>query len=344
MNDVCTQILIHLHAVIIMKLVCALSSIVATQLIFPLIIYLTSHNVFLTQSAKNQSCLNEGVSAKIPNLKQFAFSSKENKRQIRSPNSSNCRSTCAPSGEGTLHTKPVPRKALNSQLSLSDAARVFRCICCNVSWTTRKAAAQKMDHILRCARKYSYDDDTIRTLVKKEIESALSLDGVKGKKQKPSEVFSKPSTLFENLIQETAPKRRIKSQSKGNLAVGSSVRETMLTRAQTIITAPAPDEIVLDNIVCDDTLISLPAESLLEGGPRHILNDQQVLQIGLHTQNFAASRLINGPLKSSLFAATHQDDALEQEYNSNFSGKEPPPRCRYPSRSSSPATIGLNII
>ena len=300
----------------------------------------------MTQSAKNQPCLNEGVSAKIPNLKQFAFNSSENKRQIRSLNSSNCRSTCAPSGEGTLHTKRVPRKALNSQLSLSDAARVFRCICCDVSWTTRKAAAQKMDHILRCARKYSYDDDTIRTLVKKEIESAPSLDEVKGKKQKPSEVISKPSTLFENLIQETAPKRRIKSQSKGNLAVGSSVRETMLTRAQTIITAPAPDEIVLDNVVCDDKLTSLPAESLLEGGSQHprILNDQQVLQIGHHTQNFASSRLINGPARSSLFAATHQDDVLEQEYNSNFSEKESPPRCGYPSQSSNPATIGLNII
>lgn len=235
---------------------------------------------------------------------------------------------------------------MNSQLSLSDAARVFRCICCNVSWTTRKAAAQKMDHILRCARKYAYDDDTIRTLVKKEIESAPSLDELKGKKHKPPEVISKPSTLFENLIQETAPKRRIKSQSKGNLAVGSSIRETMLTRAQSIITAPAPDEIVLDNIVCDNKLTSLPAESLLEGGSRHprILKDQQVLQIGLHTQNFAASRLINGPLRSSLFAATHQDDVLEQEYNSSFSGKESPPRCRYPSRSSSPATIGPNVI
>lgn len=275
----------------------------------------------------NQSLLNDDVIAKVPNLKQFAFRSSIDKRRYSSLDSSNCCPMPPLSGKRAPHIQRAPRKMLNPLLSLSDFAKVFRCICCNISWTTRKTAIQKMDHILRCAKKHAYDDDTVRTLVKKEIDSAPPFEG---KKHEPSKMISNPSTLFEDLIHESARKQKNKSQMEGNLACGSSVRETMLTRAQCVIRTRAPDEVTLDD-VHDDNLTPMPTESLLEGGYQHqrILNKQTIF----HTQNFAASRLVtvSGPLRAPLFAATHQDDDWEREYSSFLPVEESTstPWCEY---------------
>lgn len=195
-----------------------------------------------------------------------------------------------------------------TSLSPSDFARVSRCICCDASWTLRKTAAQKMDHIQRCARKRGYDEETIRILVKKgnstsPVEKSISRD-------------PKVTTLLEDVMQETVPKKkRNPHRSAGNLVASSSAsRKTILARARNIIAVPSPDEMLSSSIDVESTLHRAHGSSTGPAGA-----DRQEAPL---TQAFMASKLAQ-KRSPTLFSATNQDEEDISISNS--------PSCRSPS-------------
>ena len=113
-------------------------------------------------------------------------------------------------------------------LSASDVTKVLRCVCCNVQWTARKSGAQKMTHILSCAKKHAFDNETINLLIQKQI----SLE----------EPFVK-KTLFENVLVDAAPKQKTKRRKieEGSLKTVSTSRASILARAQGLLSTSADD-------------------------------------------------------------------------------------------------------
>jgi len=197
-------------------------------------------------------------------------------------------------------------------LSPSDFARVSRCICCDTSWTTRKTAAQKMDHIQRCARKHGYDEETVRILIKKENSTNAVEKCISGN--------PKATTLLEDVIQETAPKKKRNThRSAGNLvASGSASRKTILARARNIITTPSPDEMPSSSIdVTESTLHHVHGSST-----RPTWADRQEAP---PTQAFMASKLAQ-KRSTTLFSATNQDEEDISLSTSSSSSQSPSPK------------------
>lgn len=86
-----------------------------------------------------------------------------------------------------------------------------------------------------CARKHSFTDETILVLVLRELENTLSVK--KGKEKAQTTVVVKaPETIFEKVINDAAPKKRVR-----RIGVAETVkdpldrRESILARAQNIL-------------------------------------------------------------------------------------------------------------
>jgi hypothetical protein len=136
-----------------------------------------------------------------------------------------------------------------------------------------------MEHIQRCAKKYGFDDETVRIMIINEIASSKEANIGHGKAP-PS--HSASATLLEDVVQPRSNKR--KKVYLNSLAVGSPLRETILSRAKDIIDGPSPDE----------------------ASPQSTAGRKLVSDFPL-TQTFMTSTLLQGGSRTSLFSATGQD-------------------------------------
>jgi len=205
----------------------------------------------------------QGISKSTFDIKRFAFKPLSTGQQVEP-------SRALPPPE----RRRVPKKVhMNLNSFQSDIARVSRCVCCSISWTTRKTAVQKMDHIQRCAKKKGYDDETIRILLENEIASPKEFNC------KVPAAHSTSTTLLEDVVQPRSNKRR--NVPNNHLFVGSPLREAILSRAKDIISGPSPDE--------------------APSAGRKLVSDFPPIQA------FTESTLLQAS-KTSLFSATGQDD------------------------------------
>lgn len=121
-------------------------------------------------------------------------------------------------------------------------AKLLKCVSCDIRWTARKTAAQKMMHVQSCAKKNALTDETVRVLIRKEIDNAAPEDvGTKGKgKAKISPGLLSEAlplkTFFDDVVQEATPKKRGKRreiiETVKNIA---ETRTDILGRAQDIL-------------------------------------------------------------------------------------------------------------
>ncbi len=95
-----------------------------------------------------------------------------------------------------------------SDVPESNFAKLLGCVCCQLSWTTRKSTAQKIKHIQTCGKKNKLTDDVIGILIQKELEKALPSSN-KGKKVLPSDGPQEPAprTLLEEVTNGAARKK-----------------------------------------------------------------------------------------------------------------------------------------
>ncbi|KAG6833897.1 hypothetical protein H0H87_007908 [Tephrocybe sp. NHM501043] len=126
---------------------------------------------------------------------------------------------------------PSTKKSTNKfatahQFSDSEIGRVLKCVSCDIRWTARKTAAQKMLHIQSCARKTHLTAETVQVLLRKEIDSYKA--DTLPHKGKGNEVAPDPQTFLEDVVAEAAPRK--KPRKKGDLETQETVRTVFQTR------------------------------------------------------------------------------------------------------------------
>ncbi|KAG6903496.1 hypothetical protein C0995_005519 [Termitomyces sp. Mi166 len=140
----------------------------------------------------------------------------------------------------SAETKPLVKRSAHrfaAQFSDSDLRNVTKCVSCDIRWTARKTAAQKMLHIQSCVKKKGLTDETVQILLRKEIEFCVG--DTASHKGKGKEKAVDPQTFFEEVLAETAPKRKARrTEVRETVKTTSQTRNLILQRARAII-APA---------------------------------------------------------------------------------------------------------
>lgn len=224
------------------------------------------------------------------------------------------RSTSSPAVEkASTSAAPVlkpSRKAQKHQfadeLSDNDLARLKNCVCCSVAWTTRKGAAQKVTHMLSCAKKHAFTDDMILDCIRREVDKEpvemANTAKAKGKQKATEPEAAFPTTYVEEVLQGAEQKRKGRRPDVSK-TVKSLVetREGILDKAR-IVLGGEPVANTLQTGSCLETYIYGSSR----GPPPNISADFPPA-----TQVAGASNLgqMYAPNKPSIFSDMTGDDA-----------------------------------
>ncbi|KAF8914041.1 hypothetical protein CPB84DRAFT_1840798 [Gymnopilus junonius] len=168
-------------------------------------------------------------------LERFAFVTSTNNSTLRRGSTL----SVLPSrneGVASSHVKPSPFDLANLDLT-----KLFGCVSCEVGWTAKKTAKQKMEHIRKCAKKKALSDETIWTLAKTEILKPISQIKGNHQEEKNYERVPRKNTLLEDVVVDAAPKKKGKrKQAATVLTTVPATRDMILVRAKNILSVPPP--------------------------------------------------------------------------------------------------------
>ncbi|KAL0067570.1 hypothetical protein AAF712_005285 [Marasmius tenuissimus] len=120
---------------------------------------------------------------------------------------------------------------LSDDLSDAELAQLLKCVACDVRWTVRKSASQKVAHIQSCAKKSGLTDETVLTLIRDELAQTPIAPLDKGKGKAPPE--TQPTTILAEIVQDAAPKKRARRQDvAATVRSLGETRSAILDRAQ----------------------------------------------------------------------------------------------------------------
>ncbi|KAG7449050.1 uncharacterized protein BT62DRAFT_1073586 [Guyanagaster necrorhizus] len=170
------------------------------------------------------------------NLARFAFPAQPTRKASSSTVTSRTESA-------DVISKPVaPKQPHRTDRFSEDFTDVqlgglLKCICCNISWTTRKSAAQKMKHVQSCAKKNSFSDSAVRTRIRQALESVDPKDlATKGRGRAKSQDATVPETFFRDVVHDVGPRKRTKRVDVlGTVKALVDTRDAILQKAETII-------------------------------------------------------------------------------------------------------------
>ncbi|KAF9476495.1 hypothetical protein BDN70DRAFT_923250 [Pholiota conissans] len=187
------------------------------------------------------------ISPKTLDLRQFAF---KNPPVRKKPIASARGITTATLA--TLSTdveRPTPQIVKSLDIASADLAKITRCVSCDLLWTARKTAIQKMSHIKSCAKKNNFSDETIQLLIRKEITNRVPVEKPNRGKGKDSimNASSKAKDTYMDVIIDVArPRKKGKRKQTHNLlAKASSNRDSILERAKVILASENNHDIKL---------------------------------------------------------------------------------------------------
>ncbi|KAJ7684033.1 hypothetical protein B0H17DRAFT_23310 [Mycena rosella] len=172
-------------------------------------------------------------------------------RRRRPRNDPNAKSTAGSRSSSDTQAKALPKPvARGSSNSLAgdfpdaELKKLDKCVSCDIAWTARKSGAQKLVHIRSCAKKNGLTDDTLRILIRREIDNAPNDAGPSKRKGKAPVDTPTTPTLLEDVVREAAPKRKGKRKEPVDaLKSVSETRETILGRARILLdSGPLSDE------------------------------------------------------------------------------------------------------
>jgi len=193
----------------------------------------------------------------------------------------------------------------NMGLSLSDLAKISRCVCCDISWTTRKTGHQKMAHMRNCSRKHAFDEETMQTLLQTEVRNFIPVRKAVKKARPVSDEPASKKTFLEDVLVNAAPKQKAKRQQPETLLLNvSQTRVTVLARAQEILASSSNH--------CDNPRREVDQPSFEQAGGIDG-------SMSPSTHGFGKSSLarIYGPTSNKMFSATyspppHAEDDLRK--------------------------------
>ena len=131
------------------------------------------------------------------------------------------------------------QKVFSSEFTDADYQNVLSCIGCDAKWTTRKSAAQKVQHMRTCCKKVGYTQETIDVLLRKAVTESLKTAASSA----PSPPRAESPTLFDQLNPPEQKKRRAKGPLPQTVVASlADTREEILNRARMILQGPtSPD-------------------------------------------------------------------------------------------------------
>ncbi|KAK0498611.1 hypothetical protein EDD18DRAFT_94747 [Armillaria luteobubalina] len=254
------------------------------------------------------------------NFARFAFAAKPARKASSSSIPSRAESVEA-LPKPVASKKPLRADRFAGDFTDAQLGGLLKCVCCNISWTTRKTAAQKMKHVQSCAKKNNFTDSAVRVRIRQALESVDPEDvALKGKGTAKGQDSSVPETYFHDVIHDAGPKKRTKRvEAQGTVKTLVDTRDAILQRAETIIKHSASSTVYRllseeDNhgIVATQRFSS----SALVG--RMVANDSPMLDDPLHsdsdaelypaTQTFGPSKFSAKP--SSTSPSPSIDEAL----------------------------------
>ncbi|KIY74165.1 hypothetical protein CYLTODRAFT_416422 [Cylindrobasidium torrendii FP15055 ss-10] len=179
------------------------------------------------------------------NIGKFAF-----KGSSRTP--SVARSVREPSAQPTKarKTASLPSKErFASEFDDVQLNRLLKCVCCNLTWTSRKSIAQKLVHLRSCAKKHAFSDETVRLRVRQYLATAPEL--VPNPKALKDAQPKQPTTYFEEVVKDIEPKKRQRRAPVSTQVISpSAARHGIMKRAESILaqTAIEPQTHVPSNL------------------------------------------------------------------------------------------------
>ncbi|KAF8974449.1 hypothetical protein BDZ97DRAFT_1911630 [Flammula alnicola] len=152
---------------------------------------------------------NEDAGPKRLDLSRFAFANPAANKKTTKLARETTRSALPSSSKCT--DRFATKKGVDLDIPSSVLAKISRCVCCDVSWTTRKTGIQKVMHIKSCAKKYAFDNETVQLLIRKEIANFIPIvNPGKGKaKESPPEDSPSKKTYLEEILVDAAPRKRL---------------------------------------------------------------------------------------------------------------------------------------
>ncbi|KAH9846975.1 hypothetical protein C2E23DRAFT_742884 [Lenzites betulinus] len=141
-------------------------------------------------------------------LRHFAYVAPNPPRRTASktPSPTEGRSVPPEAGATGKAKRPITGHRF-TDFSDAQLLRVLKCVSCDLAWTARKTVAQKMKHIQTCAKKNGLADDTVRSLLRKELDGASPTASSSKSTTPASAPDALPETLLENVIKDTSKKK-----------------------------------------------------------------------------------------------------------------------------------------
>ncbi|TFY67718.1 hypothetical protein EVG20_g3846 [Dentipellis fragilis] len=131
----------------------------------------------------------------------------------------------------------------------SDLSTVLKCICCGITWTVRKTAIQKLNHIRSCAKKRGLTQGTLDALISQE-SCKITTDSGLAKLPTTSSEVAAPKTFLEEIVDNTTlAKRSKRAKVTSTIAQPNQIRTGILDRARVLLkddleqAAPEPTQV-----------------------------------------------------------------------------------------------------
>ncbi|KZP02849.1 hypothetical protein FIBSPDRAFT_941811 [Athelia psychrophila] len=136
-----------------------------------------------------------------------------------------------------------PQHRFTTDFTELELTRLVKCISCDIRWTTRKGVAQKMTHIQSCAKKNALTDDTVKTLIRKDVDKVIAETPTvpnpakKGKGKGVEDAApSAPKTILEEVVEGTETKRKGRRvEVVETVKDALEIRGVILDRARTVL-------------------------------------------------------------------------------------------------------------
>ncbi|KAI0832485.1 hypothetical protein BC628DRAFT_1414781 [Trametes gibbosa] len=179
-----------------------------------------------------------------------------------------------------------------ADFSDSQLSRVLKCVSCELAWTARKTVPQKMKHIQTCAKKNGLTDDTVRILLRKELDSAPPVASSSNSTTPAPASDSVSETLLEDVLKGAGKKKHGRRppvmQTVKNV---EETRRSILDRARSLL-ANGSSSCARDSIVetADDLHIP-PATQMFRKSNVAAREECSQSQFADTTQVFGPSKL-----------------------------------------------------
>ena len=141
-----------------------------------------------------------------------------------------------PSYAPKARTKRAKVHRFFNDFSDRQIASLTNCVSCNLKWTSKKTASQKMIHIQNCAKKKYLSDQTVTTLIREEVESSCSQNSP-GAGPTIAKEGEKSTTFLETIINDIPQKTGRRPQVLETIKSLPETRSSILGKARAVLDA-----------------------------------------------------------------------------------------------------------